>query len=193
MIHEKMESIEQLLPRILPQTLRCPKSMALDALQLTTGDFCKQTDVWTALLQEIVLVGKFHITLCPPKESVITSILRFWLDSHFVDKSDYTHSSHDIMLKFSPNRNALASAEVTLRPSREATSLPKDIMEEWGDILTFGALAKLKSMSGAGVEWSDPQGAAMNLELYNEGCCRAKTRMLRNRHGGGNLYAHCAR
>lgn len=33
-------------------------------------------------------------------------------------------------------------------------------------MLAFGTLAKLKSMSGQNIEWSDPQGATTNFQLY---------------------------
>ena len=79
--------------------------------------------------------------------------------------------------------------EAILRPSRFSQKVPHDIIEEWGDILAYGALAKIKAMSGKGIEWSDPQGAGVALQLYNEGTARAKGRVIRSRIGSGELFA----
>lgn len=184
----RMEKMELLLPRLLPQVLPCPKSMALDAVQIVAADFCRRTGVWPVILQESVFSGDCRIALNPPNDVIIAEVAALYLDGEPVDKADYVPSPQEIVLRFTPARDALATIKATARPSRTATLLPESVMEEWGDILAFGALAKLKSMSGAGIEWTDAQGAAMNLNLYEEGCCRAKTRVYRRGHGGGSLY-----
>ena len=38
-------------------------------------------------------------------------------------------------------------------------------------------------MSGNNIEWTDAQGAKLALELYNEGCARARAKMIRRKHG----------
>lgn len=183
-----MDKLERLLPRVLPQVLPCPRSMALDALQIVASDFCRQTGAWPLNLQESVFAGDCRIGLNPPKGVVIAELCALYLDGNLVDKGSYVFFPQEIVLRFTPASDALASIVATARPARMADSLPESVMEEWGDILAFGALAKLKSMSGTGIEWTDAQGAAMNLTLYNEGCCRAKTQMFRRGHGGGSLY-----
>lgn len=184
----RMEKLEALLPRVLPQVLPCPKSMALDALQIVAVDFCRQSGAWPLELRESVFAGDCRIGLNPPRGVVIGEITALYLDGGRVDKASYTPFPQEIVLGFTPASEALATIEATARPTRTADSLPESIIEEWGDILAFGALAKLKSMSGTGIEWTDAQGAAMNLTLYNEGWCRAKTQMFRRRYGGGSLY-----
>lgn len=183
-----LESMERLMPRILPQVLPCPRSMALDAVQIVAADFCRRTGAWPVVLQESVFAGDCRIGLNPPKGVVIAEVAALYLDGEPVDKADYVPSPQEIVLRFTPARDALATIKATARPSRTATLLPEEVLEEWGDILAFGVLAKLKSMSGAGIEWTDAQGAAMNLNLYEEGCCRAKTRIYRRGRGGGSLY-----
>ena len=61
-------------------------------------------------------------------------------------------------------------------------------MEEWGDTLVAGALAKVKAMTVPRIEWSDPQGAAYHQEKYMEGVALARIQALRSRKRGGSLY-----
>lgn len=54
----RMERMDGLLSRILPQVLPCPRSMALDAVQMVAGDFCKETGAWSMVLTENVFAGE---------------------------------------------------------------------------------------------------------------------------------------
>ncbi|WP_165072825.1 hypothetical protein [Desulfovibrio sp. ZJ200] len=186
----RMEPMDGLLPRILPQVLPCPRSMALDAVQMVAGDFCKETGVWSMVLAESVPAGECRITVPMPRDAVLVDVLGLYLDGRLLDRSDYVPSSYDIVLRFTPQSDAVATIEATARPARTASALPAEIMEAWGDVIAHGALARLKSMSGARIEWTDAQGAALHNDLYNEGCADARTRMFRNRHGGGTLYVN---
>ena len=188
MLNEKLQSLDVLVQRILPQVSPCPRTMVIDALQNLASDFCKQTGVWTAELQEDVVAGDSRIIIASaPKTAVLAGLRKLYIGGSEQDKADFVISPRDIELKFTPQQNAVAVIDGTLRPKRDSDLLPESIIEEWGDILSYGALAKLKSMSGANIGWSDMNGASMNIGLYNEGCGRARVRMLRNRLGGGSL------
>lgn len=190
MFDARMEHMDGLLPRILPQVLPCPRSMALDAVQMVVADFCKETGAWGMVLTESVFAGESRIAVDMPRDAVLVDVLGLYLDGRCLDRADYVPSPYDIVLRFTPQNNAVATIEATARPARTATTLPAEIMEAWGDVLAHGALARLKSMSGAQIEWTDAQGAAMHNDLYNEGCAEARTRIFRGRHGGGTLYAN---
>lgn len=185
----RTENIDLLLPRILPQVLPCPRSMALDALQVVAADFCGQSGAMPLVLQESVLAGDCAIMLNPPKDVVMHHVRTVALDGNVIDSTSYMCSPYEITLRFMPQRDAVATVQGAARPIRTATTLPASLMEEWGDVLAFGALAKIKSMSGQGIQWADAQGAALNLQLYTEGVARARARIFRNRHGGGPLFA----
>ncbi len=187
----RMESLDRLLPQVLPQVAGCPVGMARDALQLIASDFCKQTGVWEYEALELVAAGECRVPLRDlPKDARPASVLRMTLDGAPVSQTAFSLGAGDIVLAAPLPRETELAALVTLRPARYAEKLPEHIVEEWGDILVFGALAKLKTMSGANVLWSDPQGAQINLTLYNEGIPAARTRMYRNRKGGGVLFAN---
>ena len=108
-----------------------------------------------------------------------------WLDGSELSPSAYVGEGDVVRLEAPASRSLTATAEAVLRPSRMAENIPQAILEEWGDIIAYGALAKLKAMSGRHVEWADAQGAGLALQAYNEGVARARGRALRRRHGNG--------
>lgn len=139
--------------------------------------------------QGVNLSQAFH-AVTMPRDAMLVDVLGLYLDGRRLDRADYVPSPYDIVLRFTPQADAVATIEATARPARTATAMPAEIMEAWGDVITHGALARLKSMSGTRMEWTDAQGAALHNDLYNEGCADARTRMFRNRHGGGTLYVN---
>lgn len=188
---EHMEKLDRLLPHVLPQVDGCPVSMAKDALQFIASDFCKVTGAWEREVLELVPAGESRVPLHDmPREARLVSVLAITLDGTPLSRSEFSIGAGEIVLRNAPCRDIELAARVTLRPERVAGSLPKDILEEWGDIIAFGALAKLKTMSGVNVTWTDAQGAGVNLTLYNEGIYAARTRIFRNRKGGGTLFAN---
>ena len=68
--------------------------------------------------------------------------------------------------------------DAALCPSRLSERLPEQLIEAWGDVLAYGAQARLKAMSGQHVAWTDAAGAQVALELYNEGVARARIRAM---------------
>lgn len=179
----RMGQIGSLIQRVLPQVLPCPRSMVMDALQYIAGDFCGNTGVWSMALQEYAIKGDSGIQLNPPEGVVVSRVKEISLDGNYIDASEYRATTSDVLLGFTPQMDAIALVQCAVRPSRSAESLPEDILEEWGDTIAYGALAKVKAMSGAQIEWTDAQGASLALQLYSEGCGRARAKMIRFKHG----------
>ena len=82
-----------------------------------------------------------------------------------------------------PPYNCEVTINVVLRPSRYGVNIPTRFLEEYGDILVQGALAKLKLMTGTSIEWTDPEVAKVCLELYRNGVQETRIRTLRSRIG----------
>ena len=179
----RMEQLGVLIPRVLPQVLPCPRSMVMDALQYVAGDFCGSTGVWSMPLQEYAIKGNCQIQLNPPEGVVVSRVKEISLDGNYIEASEYRATASDVLLGFTPQKDAVAFVQCAVRPSRNAESLPEDILEEWGDTIAYGALAKIKAMSGAQIEWTDAQGASLALQLYSEGCGRARAKMIRLKYG----------
>lgn len=188
---ERMESLDRLLAQVLPQADGCPTSMARDALQFIAADFCKVSGVWAEDVLEPVPAGESRVPLHDmPREARLASVLEARLAGSVLSRTEYAVGAREIVLRAAPCRDAEFYARVTLRPERLAGSLPEHVLEEWGDFIAYGALARLKAMSGANVSWTDMQGAQVNLTLYNEGIYAARTRAYRNGKGGGILFAN---
>jgi hypothetical protein len=186
----RLISIDELLvPRVLPQVLPCPRTMVLDALQTVAMDFCSATEAWTEAAMETVCAGEasFHLPLARGVHAV--RIKGLWIDGSQMDRTAYWSDGGMIFLRAAPTRCCTVTVNAVLRPSRLGdTKMPETLLEEWGDVLVFGALAKLKAMSGNKIEWADIQGAQTNNQLYIEGTARARGQIFRNRHGGGLLF-----
>lgn len=178
----RMASMEKLLAQILPQTMPCPRSMALDALQMVAVDFFRESGVWVETFQEPVGCHETVITPAMPKTAALSGVSSVYLND--LEIEEYLTERHEIILAHPPRNACLATIRATLRPLRTSTELPEDLLETYGDYLAFGAIAKLKTMSGNKVEWHDPQGAAVNYQLYTEGLARAQARKFRKRFGG---------
>lgn len=183
-----MVPLDVLLPRILPSVLHCPRSMAVDAAQTVAVDFCKRTELWRDTLTESVASGQARIEFSLPREVRVARVMDVRLDGEALPPEAFEASSYGLTLRETPRQEATAHILAALRTARTADKLPDELVEEWGDALVWGVLAKLQAMSGAGIEWSDPQAAAANLALYEDGVAQARIQTIRRRHGDGPLH-----
>lgn len=188
----RMMAYEHLLRQILPQTLPCPRSMALDALQMIAMEFFGESGVWVENIEEMASCCDRRITPAVPRNAVLAGVYGLEMDGRKLGRDEYRIESGDIVLSFTLCCACCLYGRMTLRPKRTAMEMPEDLLEEYGDWLIFGALWKLKSMSGNKVEWSDPKGAQFNYELYQEGLLKAKKRKFRKRFGNQLMYVQTA-
>lgn len=184
----KTIALEKLLRRILPQTMPCPTSMALDALQMICVDFFRESGAWLETFQEVAGPCDCVVEPLLPAYAVLDGVARVYVDGVKLESEQYTEDSAGIVLKNSACEPRQVIIKAALRPKRMATELPEELVEEYGDWLVFGTIAKLKAMSGNKVEWTDPDGAKLNYELYQEGIARAKQRRFRKKFGTSLLY-----
>lgn len=178
-------ALRDLLPQVLPQVIPCPSSMALDALQAIAVDFCTAAEVWAERLDDALPRGEQLLRANAPRGAAIVRIRGLWMEGGRVDARDYASDGALVRLHTPPQRDVAVTLEAVLRPARHTERVPSALLEEWGDALVWGALARLKAMNGRHVEWSDAQGAALNNQLYNEATVRARARTLRRRYGDG--------
>lgn len=182
-MHERMESLDVLVRQVLPQVLPCPRGMVLDALQAVAVDFCKTSEVWSECLREDMQAGESVVEIGLASGVEIVRMRRLWLGDSPVDKDAFRSVGRSVLLDFQVPQDCTLAIDAVLRPSRMALAVPHALIEGWGDILGYGALARIKAMSGQHIEWSDGQGASIALQLYNEGKARARTTALRATYG----------
>ncbi|MDR1685221.1 MAG: hypothetical protein LBR82_02065 [Desulfovibrio sp.] len=182
-------STDAFLPHILPMVIGCPKSMAVDALQVSIGEFCKRSEAWTDVLTESVYTGDSTIDLNPGGNRIVARVLGLSIDGARIDNKAYFAQVYSIILRFAPSSNAVAYVTVALRPSRTATHVPQFLYDEWCEPIASGAVFRLKMMTGPKITWSDPQGAVYHQKVAIEGTAEARARQMRCRYGdGGSIF-----
>ncbi len=175
---ERMESLDVLVRQVLPLVLPCPRGMVLDALQAVAAHFCEQAAVWRERLEEAGAQGEGSILLSLPRGSRLVRVQAVWLDDNRLSPQDFRTEGSDVCLRTALPRDCRVTVEAVLRPSRLADTLPERLVEAWGDVLAYGAQARLKAMSGRKVAWTDAAGAQIALQQYNEGVARARIRAM---------------
>ena len=186
---QRQSLIDILLPHVLPFTSPCPTGIARDALQYAAVEFCKKSEAWREAIQSTVICGRHEIDMQPPRGGVVLRVLKLFIDKGgWVDRMSFSHAGSTITLHFRPCGNANVTVWAAIGPTRDSGFLPHDLLEEWGDVIAAGALARLKAMRGRDVEWSDPQAVAYHQQLFDEGSARARIQVLRADRGGGSFY-----
>ena len=180
-MNERMESLDALVRQVMPLVLPCPRGMVLDALRVAAKDLCEQAAVWRVKLDETALQGDAEVPLTLPRDAKLAFVLGVWLEGNRLDPSDYRVEGDHICLRATMPRECAVTVEAALRPSRLAEHLPERLIEEWGDVLAYGAQARLKAMGGYKGERSDGVGAQIALEQYKEGMARARIRAMASR------------
>ncbi|MBQ7607962.1 MAG: hypothetical protein IJU76_08350 [Desulfovibrionaceae bacterium] len=184
---EEYESLENWASRIWPQVVSCPRELVLDAIQKTAVEFFKEARVW---LYEGTQTCENNKTIYPNGEDCMDFELEIPDETEIVDiesvrvngtnccKANYMHEGRTLLIRNIPAYTNSFSIvyEVWLRPRRYCTQIRSDLLEEYGDIISYGALAHLKMMRGEKetVAWSDPETAKNYYELYKDGINKAK-------------------
>lgn len=183
----RLTDLDNIVRQVLPQVLPAPRSMVEDAIRYSAADFCDKSEVWLERIQEVVGYGEQIVSLVMPSWQRVASINHVWVGQDKLRPGEYELSMDEIWLKNPVASPALVTVEAFCKPSRYAEKLPDKIVEEYGDTIAYGAIARLKAMSGQGIEWTDTNGAAFALTKYNEGTAGARIDAIRARHGGDIL------
>lgn len=171
--------LDTIMNQVLPFVLPCPRSMALDSLCVVAKDFCTQAAIWKEVFSEQGYKGNTSIDIPVPIYAEIVKVTDLWIGESCVCGDQYHRDGKSLHLHFAMPHDEVVSARCWLRPSREYQCLPDWLIEEWGDVIAYGAQARLKVMTGNKIEWSDAAGAQVALEQYNEGVARARIRAMR--------------
>lgn len=173
----RAESLDILVRHVQPFVIPCPRAIVLDALQYVAGDFFTATGIWMDVIEDVLLPGQRELEVVPQKGAELVDVRAILCNGVPVNRDQWALDWRTVRFDSCNNATPLhLLLEVFLRPSRYAECIPARFVEEWGDVIAQGALARLKSMSGAKVEWTDMNGAAIALDLYNQGVSRARGR-----------------
>lgn len=169
-----------LMPRILPQALPAPPFVVLDALQQVAVDFCRRADVWRTVQESEIRSGASRLELEPDRGTAVSRVLALELAGSRLSPGMDFRSDDGVVAFHTPVRqDCLVRIVAAIRPTRFATRIPEPILEEWGDYLAAGTLARVLSQSGPQVGWSNPGGSTLHFSLYEEGVAKARIRAVR--------------
>lgn len=187
-------TFSDLIDMMLVELPGCPAALLTQHLQQAARKFCIDTEAYLEELAAIDLVAEdVTYTLTPAHTGCeIRRIKEVWIrtEEDVDDDLDGTLQAFD-KYEFEPQTNVLTLddsiepqeavtdglvVKVVLVPFLKsdiaATAVSDDFLNVWAEPIMARALFTLKRMSRK--SWSDPQGAMVNLQEYNDGVTRAK-------------------
>lgn len=172
-----------LLPQILPLVQPCPRSMAVEALRYAGTEFFSRTRLWRQFFTDSLSPGRNELALPDDAELVRVEYADFG-GVRLILGIDYRLEPPAALLLRQPKTatDCCSALWVSLKPSRTADGVPDDYAT-WCDALIYGALARLKSMSGHNVGWTDAAGAELHLKLYEAEVQRVRDMVVREQSG----------
>lgn len=157
----------------------CPTAVISDAIRQAAEDFCERTLLWQNMLPAVTTqADTLRYSFTPPAGADIVAISTLRLDGREVFFSQPARVS--ALLCSDPGAGRRLEAEVFLKPSKQAMSIPKFLFDDWQDAIVSGARAKLLDM--AGTDWFQPVLAEKYRAEFNrawtprgkvESACRA--------------------
>ena len=196
---EDMIAWDKFYDYIMPSVQGCPVSMVKNALRNACIEFCEKTLIWKqdSILNDVE-AGYDMYVFAPPKDAKVVmpyrvtfngvevqptdlqsleSFMPNWKDLKEETPKYYFLAFDDIVrLVGTPIKsfsNAL-SADVALKPSREAEKCPEFIFNDWAETIAAGALSRLHAM--AGKIWANPELVNYYSKIFREGISRARSK-----------------
>ena len=124
--------------------------------------------------------GASRLELEPDRGTAVSRVLALELAGSRLSPGMDFRSDDGVVAFHTPVRqDCLVRIVAAIRPTRFATRIPEPILEEWGDYLAAGTLARVLSQSGPQVGWSNPDGSTLHFSLYEEGVAKARIRAVR--------------
>jgi hypothetical protein len=168
-------------PYVLPDVDKCPIPIVDQAIRQAAIRFCAETGVWryTHATQPVVEITTTYIFV-PPTGAKVERVLAAWLDGQpltvknatdMLGVVDWTTETgtptclvvlSDSQFRVYPLGDGDVDMEVTLKPSRAATTIDDNVFEAHVEAIASGALEIL--MVKPGKPWSNP-----DLAVYHKG------------------------
>jgi hypothetical protein len=177
-------SFETMTRLVAPMVRNAPYALQVDELREAAATFFGRTEAWSENLDSVALaVGSTDIELDLPVGSALVSLVKCVVDGRELRSDEYSliWGDPDILRLRGFGAPVTVFTTVALKPSYASKSLPQAIENEYARPVSFGAISRLKSMSGT--EWFDPQGAAIFHEQFKSEMAKARRRSVQKRLG----------
>ena len=192
-------NLSEFLPEIFLEVNGCPEAVALNALRHTLREFCDLSKAWQADIDSVsVISGQPSYDIDVPPDAELMILLSATYNSR--PMTIYTPEEMDRilttwrtdtgtgvsyliqdwnMLYVSPVPTADDSNPIYLRAAFKPTMVATtcgDILENWREGISGGALARLKQIPGKA--WTDRDGALYYRSLFDDAANMACVRTL---------------
>lgn len=193
------------LPDVLPYVRDCPEFVAINAIRNACIEFCEKSTWWRTTLETIPLVAgqseydldvevgsgiAVIISAHIGRQPLIVSTEEYLRDTIGPDWRERTGSPqwivHDgdfdtVRLAFVPDSvpEDELTLHVSLRPIKSSTRVPKELYERWGEIIGFGARARLHDTPGQ--PYANEEAAKKYRQWFESGYGEAKIQANRGR------------
>ena len=177
-----------LVPEIVVDIPNCPNPVALRALRDTMMDFCRRSESWIVyddfavtvasqpdvvlnLLDNTRIVKILSLThngtpLQPASEKVLDNQIHSWRSEEGIPRAFFEMLGNKVRLYPIPEETkvGLVKGSIALAPTRSATEMDEDLVDNWLEGIVAGAQHRLMMMPNQ--PWTDPNRAGPLYGLY---------------------------
>lgn len=184
-------------PYVLPDVANCPMPIVDQAIVRAAIRFCAETGVWryTPATQPVVEDTTTYIFV-PPAGAKVERVLAAWLDgvpltvknaTDMLGMQDWQTETgtpeylvvlSDSQFRVYPLGAGDVDMEVTLKPSRAATTIDDNVFETHVEAIASGALEIL--LAKPGKPWSSPDHAAYHKGKFDNAIADAEIHEFRH-------------
>lgn len=134
-------------------------------------DFCHATRVWQDVLTSVgVTAGAKDVTLTVPDGAEAFQLVDMAEGDHARDVTHYRLADNVFSLDVAREEDTSFTLRVAYKPTPTAMSCPSWIVEQYHDVISAGARAKLYGMAAS--PWTSPEAQAANAAVFSAGCER---------------------
>ncbi|WP_027178771.1 hypothetical protein [Maridesulfovibrio bastinii] len=164
---------------VQPEVATCPKGTIINEIRRAAIRFCRETAIWVEQLDPLFFpAGMDTADLDAPRGSRACMVTELKGENGVLDPQyDYSATPDMVKLINTPTINSQFEVKAVLKPTLSSDGMPEGLMEDWGEIIAYGAIASLKAMIGR--EWEDLSGAQIKMNLFNDGIADAIVDRLR--------------
>lgn len=174
--------LEDFMPLIRPHALNCSPPVIEGAVVEVAIDFCEATKVWrhkANFVSDMIEPGL--VMLAAPAGAKLYEVERVWFEGRKLDKAtiadlppeiydgspqQYTQIQREQITVWPCSLGTTFAVSMIIKPSRAAQELPDFLLEDYGDAIADGVIAKLLLMPER--PWSQPQLGAYHKGLFED-------------------------
>lgn len=199
MEYVKMVQWDRFHEYVMPSVQGCPVAMVNTAIRSACAEFCEKSHIWKQeSIDNDVIENVYLYSFAPPIGSKVVTPYRVaiydrelyptdletlehtnpkWRDTEEELPKEYflvTDNTIRLIGKPSKSMEASLTAGVVLKPSRDATSCPSFLYDDWVEVIAAGALSKLLAMRGK--IWAQEALVPFYDRIFRAGIARAKSK-----------------